>query len=171
MDSNELKHYGVLGMKWGRRRYQNKDGTLTNAGKKRYDKEMAKLKKEATILKNKQRTAAKIEKLNAKQREVDELRGKTSVKDKTSKKKSIKDLSNEELKERIDRLDLEKRYRDAIANKERIDAGKNATSNAMKRIGGEIVADMGKQVGKHFAAKLINKLLNEEAVYANNKKK
>lgn len=32
----ELKHYGVLGMKWGVRRYQNKDGTLTNAGKKRY---------------------------------------------------------------------------------------------------------------------------------------
>lgn len=32
---NELMHYGVLGMKWGVRRYQNKDGTLTNAGKKR----------------------------------------------------------------------------------------------------------------------------------------
>ena len=35
----ELKHYGVLGMKWGVRRYQNKDGTLTNAGKKRYSGE------------------------------------------------------------------------------------------------------------------------------------
>lgn len=30
-----LKHYGVLGMKWGVRRYQNKDGTLTALGKKR----------------------------------------------------------------------------------------------------------------------------------------
>lgn len=36
MNNNELKHYGVLGMKWGVRRYQNKDGTLTPAGKKRY---------------------------------------------------------------------------------------------------------------------------------------
>lgn len=35
MDNNELKHYGVLGMKWGVRRYQNKDGSLTSAGKKR----------------------------------------------------------------------------------------------------------------------------------------
>lgn len=31
-----LQHYGTLGMKWGIRRYQNKDGTLTPAGKRRY---------------------------------------------------------------------------------------------------------------------------------------
>lgn len=32
----ELYHHGILGMHWGIRRYQNKDGTLTSAGKKRY---------------------------------------------------------------------------------------------------------------------------------------
>lgn len=31
-----LAHHGILGMKWGVRRYQNADGTLTEAGKKRY---------------------------------------------------------------------------------------------------------------------------------------
>lgn len=33
---NELYHHGILGQKWGVRRYQNKDGSLTPAGKKRY---------------------------------------------------------------------------------------------------------------------------------------
>ena len=36
--NNELYHYGVKGMRWGVRRYQNKDGSLTPKGIKRYAK-------------------------------------------------------------------------------------------------------------------------------------
>lgn len=37
-DTHSLEHYGVKGQKWGIRRFQNSDGTLTSAGKQRYGK-------------------------------------------------------------------------------------------------------------------------------------
>ena len=36
--NDELYHHGVKGMKWGIRRYQNADGSLTNEGRLRYQK-------------------------------------------------------------------------------------------------------------------------------------
>ena len=44
LERNHLKHHGILGQKWGVRRYQNEDGTLTDAGKQRYSKSDSSLK-------------------------------------------------------------------------------------------------------------------------------
>lgn len=54
-----LVHYGVLGMKWGVRRYQNKDGSLTAAGKKRYSTDIEGAKRKVFDAKSKQREAAR----------------------------------------------------------------------------------------------------------------
>ena len=35
MENNALMHHGILGQKWGVRRFQNSDGSLTSAGRKR----------------------------------------------------------------------------------------------------------------------------------------
>ena len=40
---NELYHHGILGQKWGVRRYQNEDGTYTEAGLKRRDKQIRRI--------------------------------------------------------------------------------------------------------------------------------
>lgn len=43
--NNELYHHGIKGQKWGIRRFQNKDGTLTPLGKKRAEREAQKILK------------------------------------------------------------------------------------------------------------------------------
>lgn len=134
MDNNSLNHWGIRGMKWGVRRYQNKDGTLTAAGKKRYNTEMAKLREEEKILKNKEATKMKLEKLESKRANIDARKKALEDKPKDNRKsnkkpddsksdrKTIKDLSDEELSATVRRLELEKRYRDL--NPERVSAGK-----------------------------------------------
>lgn len=50
--NGELYHHGVKGQKWGRRRYQNEDGSLTPAGQKRYNKAENRIRKLEVTRKN-----------------------------------------------------------------------------------------------------------------------
>ena len=46
---NYLKHFGIKGMRWGVRRFQNEDGSLTDAGRRKQQKqESRQVKKQQT---------------------------------------------------------------------------------------------------------------------------
>lgn len=83
-----LQHWGIKGMKWGRRRYQNKDGSLTPEGKKRYGDGGNDDSKEETP---EQRRARVLKSTSA-----EELYNNRDV------------LTTNEIRERIDRINVEK---------------------------------------------------------------
>lgn len=152
----ELHHHGIIGMKWGVRRYQNKNGTLTAAGKKRYDKEVEKAKKEARILRNRQATANKLKKLEemkaknkAKKNALDgkgepevQLSGKAA---KGKNKKLLKDMSNEEIRARVERIKLENELKSLTPQK--VSAGKKFV-NSMLDVGKTAVTNIVTDTGK-----------------------
>lgn len=157
MENNTLKHHGVIGMKWGVRRYQNKDGTLTNAGKKRYAKELAEVKEKERILKNKQKTQEKFDSLARRRKAAEEALGKNEKIKKSPEQKSkesIKSLSEEELRAKVARLELEKRYRDLM----------KSTNPPPSKKGTDfvkgIMEDAGKNIGKQLVTYILGTAVN-----------
>lgn len=152
---NELMHWGIKGMKWGVRRYQNKDGSLTPAGKKRYDKEMAKLKEEEKIAKNKLRTQAKLNKLDEKRKEIEALKSGKPIAKSTKKpaKPSVKDMSDEELRQTVNRLLMEQQY--AKLNPQQVSAGQKFVKKVMNDVVAPAATEVGKNVLKDAMTKAV----------------
>ena len=168
---NALMHWGTKGMRWGIRRYQNKDGSLTPAGKKRYDKEMGKLKAEEKVLKNRQRTQDKINKLETKRKEIQALReGKTISKEPEKKpaKRSIKDLSDDELRAVVNRLSLEKQY--AQLKPEQVSKGKKFADAVLYKVIAPAATEVGKNVVKDALSKATKTTVTNESSDKNKSK-
>ena len=136
MNQNELYHYGVLGMKWGVRRYHNSDGSLNSAGKKK----AAKLENRYSQLTGgrnirKKKISAQI----------------TTAKTQSTKK--IHEYTNSELREKVNRLRLEKDYLDLkrqvnSLNGESVSKGKKRISKLVNRAVNEIVVSSAISVGR-----------------------
>lgn len=127
MEKNTLAHWGVKGMRWGVRRYQNKDGSLTPAGKKRYDRDIqennAKKKDNRIVIDGpdasrwvREDTKRAKGVVDSSQDMVRELK---NINNSTRKSKrqtmDLSNMSDQEMRSRINRAMLEKQYNDMFA--------------------------------------------------------
>ena len=67
-------HHGIKGQKWGIRRYQNSDGSLTIEGRKRYSTGDFKKKVSELRAKHKEKTAARLKRFRERQKEAAKVR-------------------------------------------------------------------------------------------------
>lgn len=146
----EIKHSGVKGMKWGVRRYQNKDGSLTPAGKKRYDRDVrennAKKKDNRINIDGpdpkrwaKEDTSRAKNVVDSSSGMVRELKNIERSSRPTPKKQKM-DLSNmtdQQLRDRINRANLEKQYNDLFGQTEapKVSKGREVASNILETAG------------------------------------
>ena len=146
----ELYHHGVKGMKWGVRRYQNKDGTLTAAGKKRYDRDVrennAKKKDNRIVIDGPDARRWAKEDVSRSKKAVDassdmvrELKKIDNDTRPTAKKQKM-DLSNmtdQQLRDRINRANLERQYNDLFGPNEapKVSRGRQCVSDILDAAG------------------------------------
>lgn len=143
---DEIKHHGIKGQKWGVRRYQNADGSLTAAGKKRYgtsenfERQYPADKKKSDIaLIGASRNAARgAREVNKNLREVE--REKSSKKQKKVNKQieeaareNARNMTDQELREAVNRLNMEENYTRMMSNRNYIDVGESAASKFMDK--------------------------------------
>lgn len=142
-----LKHYGILGMKWGVRRYQNADGTYTSSGKRRRKQSAQNMTDEQLMAdikrKNLENQYIKLNRstsLDKTKRLVDStstLVNQTRNVSKSVSKKSNVNLSkitDKELREKVNRLNLEQQFKNLSYNNE-VSKGKVFLDNLLNSAG------------------------------------
>ena len=163
----ELYHHGVVGMKWGVRRYQNKDGSLTNAGKRRYGTkanfEKVQSAKRAAAKANSKQAIARRKANERTAAEVAKYRKKAGIKDEkpeeTKPKKTMKEMSDAELRAAVDRLRLEKDYKDL--NPKQVSKGQQFVNSVMKNVVAPAATEVGKQVVKEAMTKAVKSISDD----------
>ena len=150
---NELYHYGVLGMKWGVRRYQNRDGSLTAEGKKRYNRDIAEnlaKKKDSRIdtsspdpnrwvREDIERSKRVIDSGSDLIRQAKSIERDTSPRS-TKKRLNVSNMSDKELRDKINRELLERQYSDIFGEEANVSRGRQFTRETLEIAGTALAA-------------------------------
>lgn len=123
--NNNLQHHGIKGQKWGVRRFQNKDGSLTAAGRKR----------------QRQNDDGPVHEDHSKSHD----------------NKSVKSMSDKELRDRINRLNMERQYAQLTATEKSM--GRKIVTEVLLNVGKELA----KEYLKNYAKKGIEEALKRKA--------
>lgn len=140
---DELFHFGIKGQKWGIRRYQNSDGTLTEEGRKRYGVDSVSDMKPGSssdkLYKQdiKDDTQAKKDILQSGKDTTTILSERMTPRQGSKKvnKKDYSKLSDEELRKRVNRLSLERQYGDLTGDNKYVMTGREKTREVLQTIG------------------------------------
>ena len=156
MENNELRHYGIKGMKWGVRRFQNEDGSYTAAGKRRAKQhkaesmsgeELAARVKRLNMEKTYKKLSKESEPKSTLEKSKDVVDSASSLANRlkeadrkaaSSKPKPRMDLSNmsdKEMRDRINRELLERQYNDLFAQPDSVSKGRQYVSQIIDSVG------------------------------------
>lgn len=118
MDNMQLCHWGIKGQKWGVRRFQNRDGSLTPIGRKRYSDLGQDGKRRVESEDHKQAKALKS--------------------------KRLYEMSNKELEVLTRRMQLEQQYKNL--NRQNVSKGRQLVTNVLTEIGKETFKSFAKDL-------------------------
>lgn len=137
-DKEYFEHHGILGMKWGVRRFQNPDGSLTPAGEARYNRKQ-------------KREEAKTARAEAK-RAKEAAKPPTKAEIRAQQLEKLSKMSDQEIRDAIARKQLENQYKQLVIGPDEVGAGKKYM-NTLKDKAINALIDVGVNTGKAYVEK------------------